>query len=118
MIRKKMILCGTMRISQEPIVITVNGIRRRGLKVGEYLFLLPHPYGHSTQRKIYKLHDRKPLFPIVVSHDTALRLAEKYIKQYQDFLILWKSYPDMIIHQVVRYTIPDGLGLYEYFESL
>jgi hypothetical protein len=104
-------------LEQELITTRINGVLRRGLKVGDYLYVLPHPYGHLTQRKIYKLHNNKPLSNAVLDHVSAIELAENYTKTYFKFLCLWQEYPDMVLHEVTKYTVKDGLEKCKYFQE-
>jgi hypothetical protein len=97
--------------------ITINGMRRKGTKVGEHLFVLETPIGSRTYA-IYKLHDKKRLSNAVLLRNAAIELAKNYEKIYSGYFDIWNSYPDMVLHQVLRYTIPNGIAMYEYFENL
>jgi hypothetical protein len=98
--------------------VNLHGQRRRGLQIGDYLVILPYPYGHPTQRKIYNLCAKKPIHNTVLSHNLAVEIAKNYEKTYRDYFCLWQEYPDMVIHNVVQYTIPHGQQLAEHYEAL
>jgi hypothetical protein len=60
--------------------VNLHGQRRRGLQIGDYLVILPYPYGHPTQRKIYNLCAKKPIHNTVLSHNLAVEIAKNYEK--------------------------------------
>lgn len=105
-------------IQKQITTLKMNGTIRRGIQIGDWLLILPHPYAHLTDRKIYKLSNQKPLSNTVLPEKIAIAVCEKYIKIYSEFFDLWREYPDSDIHRLARYTIPNGLELCDRFERI
>jgi len=100
----------------EPIRVTLNGIKRKGTKIGNHFFILPYQFG-GRNYIIYKVHDKKPLGNTVLDRSSAIELCKKYEKIYFGYFVLWQAFPGMVLHEVCQYTVPNGQEWCTYFQE-
>jgi len=94
-------------------------LKRRGLKVGEWLVVaFPSPK-EPDQYKIFKLHNGEPVVDItLIRLKDALGMAELINKTYKEQMPIWKNYPDADIIGLAQWTVKNGVSLYNIAQEM
>lgn len=94
-------------------------LKRRGLKVGEWLVVaFPSPK-EPDQYKIFKLHNGEPIIDaIFLRLKDALKMAELVDKTYKEQMPIWKNYPDADIIGLAQWTVKNGVSLYNIAQEM
>jgi len=89
-------------------------LKRRGLKVGEWLVVAFPSSKETDQYKIFKLHNGEPVVDtIFLRLKDAIGFAELLNKTYRKEMFIWKDYPSADIIEMARWTVQNGVSLYE-----
>jgi len=106
---------------QVEFIQKVGGVKlkRRGLRVGEWLVVaFPSPK-EPDQYKIFKLHNGEPVVDVVLLRlKDALGMAELLDKTYKEYMPIWKAYPDADIIGLARWSDKNSLSLYEIAQEM
>ena len=89
-------------------------LKRRGLKVGEWLVVAFPSSKETDQYKIFKLHNGEPVVDtIFLRLKDAIGFAELLNKTYGKEMFIWKDYPNVDIIEMAQWTVKNGVSLYE-----
>lgn len=97
--------------------IGVQKITGRGVPVGEGL-VVSSSAGVMDSYQIYRLRDGIPLPWHFSEVDVAKEVAKIVDELYKDFFCIWSEYPDIDIFGWCKYTVPNGIQIYEMFKAL
>lgn len=90
-------------------------IRRRGLRIGSHLAVA----GEKGHRRIFRIRQGLPLVETVFTElDAAMELAEWLDDKYKDYWEIWESYPDLNVFSLLKWTVEDGIKIYEALQRL
>ena len=93
----------------DPVTVRLNGRSVQAYRVGSYLFILKFKAGYrvckSNKTALIKCH--------FSTLDHAIEFAEWLIDTYGEYFCIWDDYPDVDIMNMAKWTINDGLNLYE-----
>ncbi len=94
-------------------------LKRRGLKVGEWLVVAFPSSKEPNQYKIFKLHNGEPVIDaIFLRLKDALKMAELVDKTYKEQMPIWKNYPDADIIGLAQWTVKNGVSLYNIAQEM
>lgn len=94
-------------------------LKRRGLKVGEWLVVAFPSSKEPNQYKIFKLHNGEPVIDaIFLRLKDALKMAELVDKTYKEQMPIWKDYPDADIIGLAQWTVKNGVSLYNIAQEM
>lgn len=68
--------------------------------------------------KIYRVDGVPVLNSIFMKLDDAITFAEWLTDKFGDFFPIWEDYPNMDLFGLVKWSVEDGLRLYEMIKSL
>jgi len=92
-------------------------VHGRGYRIGEYLVVsyANEPSAiNNNHWQIFKIHNGKPVLSTkFVGKELAINLASYINKYYQDYLYIWKDYPDADVLQLSMWTVPNGSVFYD-----
>lgn len=89
--------------------------KRQGLKIGQYLIVA----GAEKQRKIFRLKQGLPLIDVLFTElEDAVRVAEWLDSLFGDYWQIWDAYPELDVFALFKWTISDGLKIYEAIQRL
>lgn len=95
---------------------TNSSYKTKGRQVGAYLAVST---GKPQHFRIFNLQSGKPLlqgdFPAIYD---AIYTADFLNHKYAKYFEIWEAFPDMDIFALVKWTIQDGLRLYEMIKIL
>ena len=94
-------------------------LKRRGLKIGEWLVVAFPSSKEPDQYKIFKLHNGEPVIDaIFLRLRDALKMAELIDKTYKEQMPIWKNYPDADIIGLAQWTVKNGVSLYNIAQEM
>ncbi len=94
-------------------------LKRRGLKVGEWLVVAFPSSKEPDQYKIFKLHNGEPVIDVIFLRlKDALKMAELIDKTYKEQMPIWKNYPDADIIGLAQWTVKNGVSLYNIAQEI
>ena len=102
-------------IDFKPIIAPlIPSKRTKGLLVGEYLVV---SYATTNLSKpsyaIYNVAGRRLFKASYKTTEDAIEMAEWINEQYEDYLPIWEDYPDADVFGLARWSIKNGLKIYE-----
>ena len=96
---------------------TNKSVTKKGFRIGEYLAV---GYGKDDYHyRIYNIKSGKALLKGDFDKvEDAVNTAEYLDSHYAKYFAIWDKFPNMDIFSIVKWTIKDGLRLYEMIEIL
>ena len=97
---------------------TNASIRRNGVKIGSHL-AVARTEKYRDSYKIFRIRSGIPLLNAYFTDvDEAIEFAEWLDKQFGSYFDIWSKYPQADIFSLVKWTVPNGLSLYEMIRLL
>lgn len=93
--------------------------KRRGYRINKWLVVACTLEEEKLYWKIYRLDIGKILTNIVFScEDDALRFGYWIDEHYKEMFDIWEVMPELDLLAVTRYTIPNGVEVYNKIDEL
>jgi len=87
-----------------------------GYRVGKWLAVVKR---QGSGYRIYRIDVGVPVIQsIFASINDAIRFAEWLVDKFGQFFDIWESYPDIDLFGIVKWTVEDGLRLFETIKEL
>jgi len=96
------------------VAVRYNGRSVTAYRVGAYLFVMKFRNGY----RIFKMNKTALLKSNFINLNDAITMAEKMLDLYGEYFCIWDDYPDVDVTNLAKWTIDDGLNLYETWQLL
>jgi hypothetical protein len=85
----------------------------RGIPIGNHL-VVSYAFGSEITFQIFKVHDGKPFISaIFTSLDDTIEIAKWFNESYQEYMDIWKSYPNADIISLSKWSVKNGIKIFE-----
>jgi hypothetical protein len=93
-------------------------VKGRGIPIGNHL-IVSYAFGSENTYQIYKAHDGKLFISTIFTNcEDCVEIARWFADSYDEYMDIWQSYPDADIIALTKWSVHNGIKIYEMVEEM